>query len=592
MVSAENHVEWNRLPENDFNRFATAVLLRRHQDDPDHEAWAPDGRGGDDGIDVGVRRKADRVVERVYQLKYFPDGFSGNMKTSRQTQIRKSWKSARDHHADLVEWTLVTPLALTPGERQFVEGLQKDGDPTVSIMGPPELDQLLIEYPLVHDFITRNPMIAALRQAAMERAALVHVDDLSNRVSDLAKSADAISAYWGFDIEVKNGVTTQTLVPKRPDAAEKEPISWIAQLQFDEQHKDAKNRFRQVMEYGSFEPVTLDASVVKRLEQKGPEWAEGVWEHVQITVQSEVVTEPLHVEVRAISPAGVPRAVLPMTVDKRTGGGKGIVVHFAFRDSFEMTMTMGATSEGRVNFSAHVFGQPASDALKVVQFMEAMKETRTIALASPTFKQSPIALNPKTRLGRVVAPQVRSVIEDLAYIERETGVVLPVPTELVGRDRLMYRFARKILEGRIVMHPFVNGFDVELNGLLDDGVETVLAGTHRVVVTNPEYVLEVGDRTIPLGEVTFYAPEAAADDAEEHLAALRAGKGAGRKLHLGVLPHSGFVCFSQPRMTDPNVPAVPESLGLRKQADHKNLAKVRALGKIQPSSMPGTSDER
>jgi hypothetical protein len=97
-VSSPNQVEWSRLSEDEFNRFATAALLRHHRDDPEHEAWAPDDRGGDDGIDVGVRRKVDGVVEFIYQLKYFPDGFSGNLKSSRQTQIKKSWVTARDKH--------------------------------------------------------------------------------------------------------------------------------------------------------------------------------------------------------------------------------------------------------------------------------------------------------------------------------------------------------------------------------------------------------------------------------------------------------------------------------------------------------------
>jgi hypothetical protein len=53
---------------------------------------------------------------------------------------------------------------------------------------------------------------------------------------------------------VKDGVVTQTLIPKTSDAAEKEPISRIAQLQFDERHGGIREKFREALEFGSFEP--------------------------------------------------------------------------------------------------------------------------------------------------------------------------------------------------------------------------------------------------------------------------------------------------------------------------------------------------
>jgi hypothetical protein len=62
---------------------------------------------------------------------------------------------------------------LTPGERTFVEGLRDGYDPVIKIVGPPELDQILIEFLPVHEFITREPVLEALRRATQERAALL-----------------------------------------------------------------------------------------------------------------------------------------------------------------------------------------------------------------------------------------------------------------------------------------------------------------------------------------------------------------------------------------------------------------------------------
>ena len=57
------------------------------------------------GIDVEVVTNDGR--RRIFQLKYFPGGFSGGWGDSRRSQITKSFKKALEHSPD--EWTLVVP---------------------------------------------------------------------------------------------------------------------------------------------------------------------------------------------------------------------------------------------------------------------------------------------------------------------------------------------------------------------------------------------------------------------------------------------------------------------------------------------------
>ncbi|MET8776967.1 hypothetical protein ABZV58_18350 [Nocardia sp. NPDC004654] len=82
-------VEWGAIGSAKFETLVDALLARKWRGLGDYVA--PDGRGGDGGIDFEVRQGIRR---RIYQLKYFPDGFSGDRKSTRQTQIRKSFRRA------------------------------------------------------------------------------------------------------------------------------------------------------------------------------------------------------------------------------------------------------------------------------------------------------------------------------------------------------------------------------------------------------------------------------------------------------------------------------------------------------------------
>lgn len=62
-------VDWS-ASEADFNRSVEAILQRMWEGVGGCRAYILDGRGGDEGIDVGVER--DGVVFHIYQLKFFP----------------------------------------------------------------------------------------------------------------------------------------------------------------------------------------------------------------------------------------------------------------------------------------------------------------------------------------------------------------------------------------------------------------------------------------------------------------------------------------------------------------------------------------
>lgn len=76
-------VDWVGLGEEQFSRVVQVMVKRRWAGAA--TVHAPDGRGGDGGIDILVVDQGDR--RRVYQIKFFTDGFSGDRKTTRQKRI-------------------------------------------------------------------------------------------------------------------------------------------------------------------------------------------------------------------------------------------------------------------------------------------------------------------------------------------------------------------------------------------------------------------------------------------------------------------------------------------------------------------------
>ena len=100
-------------------RFDVAVerLLKMKWDaESGASAFAPDGRGGDGGIDFQVTTALGELT--ICQFKYCPDGGLGV--SNRKRHIRESFdQAARDRSQ---HWVLVVPCK----ERVFVEGLVRD----------------------------------------------------------------------------------------------------------------------------------------------------------------------------------------------------------------------------------------------------------------------------------------------------------------------------------------------------------------------------------------------------------------------------------------------------------------------------------
>lgn len=212
--------EWDGLEQREFDRTIELLLYLKFSSTA--RVVPLDGRGGDGGIDVF---KVDADGHRtIFQLKYFPEGFSGKHK-DRRKQIRRSLASALKHQPD--EWVLVWPSVPHKSDNAFISELRAENDGlTVTPWGRTKLDSLLVEFPDVINVMRRGETaMELLTQLREESAALAGgLADVAQRVAGLKEVIDGSDPHWTLDIATQGKTVIHTLRAKHPQAPEVSPI--------------------------------------------------------------------------------------------------------------------------------------------------------------------------------------------------------------------------------------------------------------------------------------------------------------------------------------------------------------------------------
>ncbi len=220
-------IDWEKIGREKFDRAVEALIAYRYQH---AEVTAFDGKGGDGGRDVVVRQ-GDRV--RIFQLKYFPEGFSSKW-VQRRRQIKRSFEAALDHKP--YEWTLVVPKNLTDGEQTYIEELTKDsGVEVINWWGRTELDVRMAGFPDLRRYIESDTAKEYLGAVGRRNAFIETGSDFLSNIADLSRAADAADPHWTLDFDSTKNVITKTLRAKHPNAHNLSPVT----LKFNVERIDA-----------------------------------------------------------------------------------------------------------------------------------------------------------------------------------------------------------------------------------------------------------------------------------------------------------------------------------------------------------------
>ena len=564
-------IDWGVIGQTDFNHLVEVLILRRYDGDASVDVRAVDGRGGDGGIDIDVRDRATGQVVRIYQLKWFREGFSGGFRDTRRAQITESFRRAIEHAP--TAWALVVPCEGTLSERKFLTSLAKGHQVRIEFVGRTQLNAFLIEDPRVHDWATRDSAIEALKQVRREQAVLSRPTDLGNEVWQLAQRLDARSAYWGYDFSKAGTTVTQTLFAKRPDAAAREPLTIRMNPAFGPEHAGLREQFEDALGYGGSRPLVLPGDVVGSVLKEGPEW---------FAEEVEVASVELH-------PGNSMRDVGRARVVTRDGEGRqlaalgGTGAHLSagtIGGSVDLNLEGGLFARWRFSkldpdtgttlMSFDPTGHAATAASRALRFIGSLEEASSIVLKVDELNAVG-TIRPETSSFEVDL-QVVEWIDDLAYLERELDRSFVVSETLPSAlDRVWLRCARLVLEGKTTLVPTKNDFSFTLTGGLDESLVGLLEYGGTVQISEGNFTLNILGEVVEIGEVAVFHTHLRAVDGDAHLRALRAGKGEGRVVSLEPTDDTAYRMYMPSRM-DGDVLLIPVPWGITGIGEHRSLS--------------------
>lgn len=561
-------IEWDRLGgQQGFDRVVELFIKQRYAH-LGSAAYAVNGRGGDEGIDIRVQ-DGRRLI--IFQLKFFPDGFSGGWAATRKQQIERSFSTALKHRPS--EWHLVVPATLRMPERLWVLGLKPRNKrtPKIFILDQTGLDQLASEHPQVTAHVQRDPLIETLRQFNQESAALAGPDDLTERVAALGKQAETVDPFWTWDFEWRDKMTIRTLRPLRDDAAEQSPIEIRLDTSFGSDHAELREAFRRVIGYGVAERVDLPREVISALEFSGP--ASIVQSEHELEALSIVPREyegpNYEIELRIQETDGAMLASHSGTVTRFDRGLIGGSLQAAFYGSARLTFLFPLDpekAEGKLDLTLDFQGVLPAQAISSIELLEDLRQAAQLELRIDGRVLCTIGAPDDPHVGAQYEElgRLREIAEDLEIVQRHTRQTFSVPGEISAEDRLYLRCMRLLIDGHCVVMPGQRELTFTLSGEDGPHLRSLLSGDfHRLAGVYERFGYEMFGRKLMLGETTILLPKARTVDGEPALAALESGTAAGHKLTMECVDDLSVWYFMPSRLnvgTDDAIRPIPWGL--------------------------------
>lgn len=406
-------VEWDRVGQPAFDRIVEALVHRVYEASARVEAVT--GRGGDDGIDIKVTH-GSRV--RIFQLKYYPDGFPTTAHKGRRKSIRQSFARAVQHRP--WEWILVVPCTLTTAEREFVTSLAAGQGVRVGVWDRAKLDGLLATHADLEASFTRDQLFEAAKVYGQERALLMDgLRDVSARVTALGRQADGLDDHWTVDFARQGKTVVHTLRAKHPRAHEVSPVE-ITLTGNGPLAPDLAQAVRRSLGFGLPEEVVLPRGAVESLTVSGPEWLSGEHRDVEVRWQpaDKVPLAETAVEVAFFDGEHV-TACYPGTLAHvgRGSVGRSVRVDLA-GGSLELMIpaASGASASLRFTFSLEKLDPAAG--LRLLRIYQRIAAGGAFEVRASAGAIGGGELPPRPEAARQEAAQLHSYIEDLEAVQR------------------------------------------------------------------------------------------------------------------------------------------------------------------------------
>lgn len=531
---SQSRINWSKISEVDFNQVVEVLLLKMYDVAP-YKAEVLRGAGGDGGIDVAVRLEGRAV--KIFQLKYFPEGFTGGFRAARRPQVKKSFDAAWENHAP-AEWILVMPPDPQQNERDFVDGFAEGRDVEVQIWGQEKLAAALTDHPEVERAFLRDELVSVLKIISQEKAGLLGNTDLSERVSDLVSLANTRSKYWDTTLTAEGGLVFEDYVAKHPDAMEKEPIHTQLTFRFGPEHNDVAEQLRENLAYGLLQDLDLPGSAAS-FSRTGPSWVAPLPQVDLHTVRiSPVVYEGSDagklLTLNVLDQRGFIKGRHEGRIARRAKGSSGATLQCQLLNVVTLTFKFpwpGETGTPTCTIKFEAPGAAVRDVHAAIRLIDSFRSGHEIELYSGGRLASLV-------LDNLQAPKdsdewTEAMVDDLYVIEQSLqDVSFTVPDETTRSERIEIRVARHLLEGfQTVMTPGLS-MSVNLTGEVDDGLKMLLLEGGALFVQQPSTAANILGGKYDLGPGSVYHPHVQAENGEQIWAELEAGVATGKTVKL------------------------------------------------------------
>lgn len=563
---AENIIEWKHIGEERFNRIVEALLMRLFHKPPHSTAEVIDGRGGDAGIDVAVY--VNGRIDRIFQLKHFPEGFSGGFRESRRPQIKDSFDTAWTNHQP-PRWTLVFPGNPTVRESKFITGLGDGKSVTPTVWGIARLDSELAQHRDLLEWATRDSLVETLAKFHQEKAALAGPNDVHERLMNLHDLVSSRSAFWAVDLGVSEHGVTQMIRAKDPRAAEMEPLGFRFNLTGD--NRKLADSLQGALDFGLRRRVTIPGSAISDFAAIGPEWFTPNGEIERVEIGPEPLRRDMQVRVTLdfLDERGFSQTTHQGLMTASSRGPKGKAFTAIFYGIFELDAEIpyDLTSSGNIVMSASLVKATVKDSIDSLRLIESFEQASDFRILFEGQQVAKVAASEDGPLGLIDAP-TRLLIEDLGVLEQKLTSSFVVPSSLSPRERVMIRVARLLAEGKSTWMPPQTSLTMKVAEEGLEEAEQQLLEEHAVFMPLQTFPVEIQGSTFDLGPTGLFHPHVLARDAEEILKAFAAGTAAGRVVTF--VPQGERLVRAIP-LGDISAPSEPVDWGLLPDISVPNL---------------------
>ncbi|MFG1993778.1 hypothetical protein ACGFJ7_27760 [Actinoplanes sp. NPDC048988] len=490
---------------------------------------AYDGRCGDGGVDVLVRQ-GTRL--RIFQLKYFRDGF-GSDHSKRRRQIKNSFTAAMQH--DPAEWILVIPTNPTLGEEKFVLDMGQDRpELELRIMGRQQLDSHLSRFLDLTEYFVRDSLLHHAKAFGQEKALLLGgLSDLIERTRALAGVADTLDLDWGVDTAMRDGVVVHTVRPKHERAVRKSPISFSFDQAFGAADAGVKKMFDRVVGFGASEEVVLPPEITRRLTFTNPDWLAPPPAPYELIVRSVDLTDRIGAEAtfHLLDDEGNRRSSYRASIVHAGVGSRGYSLDLRLQDDTMLSLLVGETGiDLRADFSPHRW--TPTQALQTIAFHRNLVELRGCELEVGEHLMTVQRAGALTHDGELTEAlsDIELLAEDLDVVQRHCRTFFPIPANISAADRIDIRTARLLIEGHCVVYRGMRAFTMTLNGRYDPSLKEILAKSDVPLRVDSDIDMVIGKNRLSLGRLMFFHTRVNIENRDEVLAALEAGRGEGQEV--------------------------------------------------------------